>query len=89
MEKLKETWKELSSLEKTMVSIRNMACFCVLAVALLRVLGLIPYGAAAAWLLPVVAISQAVLSWKRNRAMALFFLGAFVFFFAVFFISRS
>lgn len=89
MEKLKNVWKKLSPLEKTMVSIRNMACLCLLIVALLTVLGLVPYGAPIAWLLPVVAISQAVLSWKRSRATALFFLAFLAFFLFVFFASKG
>jgi len=41
------------------------------------------------WLLPVVGISQAVLSWKRSRATAMFFGAGAVFFFIVYFISRG
>lgn len=89
MNKLKEAWKGMTKLEKTMVSIRDMACLCLLIVALLKVTGLIPHGAAVAWLLPLVAVSQAVLSWKRSRATALFFLAFIVFFFVMFFISKG
>ena len=64
MKKLKEAWKGMTKLEKTMVSIRDMACLCLIITGLLTVLGLVPYGAPIAWQLPVIAVSQAVISWK-------------------------
>ncbi len=75
--------------EKTIVSIRDMACLCLLITGLLTVLGLVPHGAPIAWLLPVIGVSQAVISWKRSRITALFFLGFVLFFFVVFFISKG
>ena len=89
MKKLKEAWKGMTKLEKTMVSIRDMACLCLILTGLLTVLGLVPHGAPMAWLLPVVAVSQAVISWKRSRATALLFLGFIVFFLFVFFVSKG
>ena len=89
MKKLKEAWKGMTKLEKTMVSIRDMACLCLILTGLLTVLGLVPHGAPIAWLLPVVAVSQAVISWKRSRATALLFLGFIVFFLFVFFVSKG
>lgn len=89
MKKLKEVWKGMTKREKTLVAVRDMACFCLLVVALLTVLGLVPHGAPIAWLLPLAAISQAALSWKRSKATALFFLAFLVFFLFVFFVSRG
>ena len=89
MKKLKEAWKGMTKREKTMVIIRDMACLCLILTGVLTVLGLVPYGAPNAWLLPVIGISQAVLSWKRSRATALFFLGFIVFFLFVFFVSKG
>ena len=45
MKKLKEAWKGMTKLEKTMVGIRDIACLCLLIVALLTAFGLVPYGA--------------------------------------------
>lgn len=89
MDKLKSAWKNMSKFEQAMVSIRDMGCFCAVITALLKLFGLIPYGAMAAVLLPVVALAQAALSWRRSKATALFFLGFIIFFFFVFFLSRN
>lgn len=89
MDKLKSVWKNMTKFEKAMVSIRDMGCFCAVITALLKLFGLIPYGAMAAVLLPVVALAQAALSWKRSKATALFFLAFIVFFFFVFFLGRN
>ena len=88
MKKLKSSWKSMTRFERAMVSIRDMGCFCAVITAMLKLFGLIPYGAMAAVLLPVVALAQAALSWKRSRATAVFFLGFIVFFFFVFILSR-
>ena len=89
MKKIKEAWKGMTKLEKTMISIRDMACLCLILTGLLTVLGWVPHGAPIAWLLPVIGISQAVISWKRSRATALFFLGFVAFFLFVFVVSRG
>lgn len=89
MNRLKSAWKNMTTFEKAMVSIRNMGCLCLIITALLQLFGLIPYGAMAVVLLPVVALAQAALSWKRSRATALFFLVFLVFFFLVFFVSKG
>jgi len=89
MRKIKEAWKGMTKLEKAMVSIRDMSCLCLIITGLLTVLGLVPYGATIAWLLPLIAISQAVISWKRSRATAMFFLAFFVFFLFIFFVSKG
>ena len=89
MDKLKDAWKNMTQFEKTMVSIRDMACFCAIATALLTVFGLVPQGAVIAVMLPVAALAQVALSWKRSRATALFFLGFIVFFFLFLFISKG
>lgn len=89
MEKLKDAWKSMTKFEKTMISVRDMACFCAIVTALLTVLGLVPQGAVIAVMLPIAALAQAALSWKRSRGTALFFLAFLVFFFFVFFISKG
>lgn len=89
MKKMKEAWKGMSKLEKTMVGIRDMACLCLTITGLLTVLGLVPHGAPIAWLLPVIAVSQAVISWKHSRATAIFFMGFLVFFLFVFCMSKG
>ena len=89
MKKLKEAWKGMTKLEKTMVSIRDMACLCLILTGLLTVLGIVPHGAPIAWLLPVIAGSQAAISWKRSRATAMFFLGFLGFCLFVFFVSKG
>lgn len=89
MKKWKETWKGMSKLEKTMVSIRDMACLCLIFTGLLTVLGLVPHGAPIAWLLPVIAVSQVVISWKHSRATAIFFMGFLAFFLFVFVMSKG
>ena len=89
MKKVKEAWKGMTKLEKTMVCIRDVACLGLILTGLLAVLGLVPYGAPIAWLLPVIAVSQAVISWKRSRATAFFFLGFLAFFLFVFFMSKG
>ena len=89
MKKLKEVWKGMTKQEKTLVGIRDMACFCLLVVALLTALGLIPNGAPIAWLLTVIAISQAMLSWKQSKPTALFFLGFLAFYLFLFFVGRG
>lgn len=89
MKKIKEAWKDMTKLEKTMVCIRDMACLCLILTGLLTVLGLVPHGGPTAWLLPVIAVSQAVISWKRSRTTAIFFLGFLAFFLFVFWISKG
>ncbi|MBQ3503189.1 MAG: hypothetical protein IJA75_00620 [Oscillospiraceae bacterium] len=89
MKTWKDTWKSLSPLEKAMVVLRNGCCICILLAALLSVVGISGVVDAVIWLLPVVGISQAVLSWKRSRATAVFFGAGAVFFFIVYFISRD
>jgi len=89
MKKLKEAWKGMTKLEKTMVGIRDIACLCLLIVALLTAFGLVPYGGPIAWLLPLIGISQAVISWKHSKPTALFFLGFIVFFLYIFFVSKG
>jgi len=89
MEKWKALWKSLSSLEKAMLLLRDVCCVCVLLVAFLSVVGRPESVDAVIWLLPTVGLSQAVLSWKRSRATAVFFGAAVVFFFFVYFISHS
>ena len=54
MKKLKEAWKGMTKREKTLIIVRDMACFCFLLVALLTTLGLVPHGTPIAWLLPAV-----------------------------------
>lgn len=89
MDKMKKAWDSLSALEKAMVLLRDGCCVCVLLAALLYELGIPKAVNAAIWLLPPVGLSQAVLSWKRSRATAVFFGAAVVFFFVVYFISRG
>lgn len=89
MDKWKVLWNSLSALEKGMMLLRDGCCICVLLAAVLSVAGLPEAGNAAIWLLPAVGLSQAVLSWKRSRATAVFFVAAVVFFFFVYFISRG
>ncbi len=89
MEKLKQAWKGMTKWEKTMVGIRDMSCLCLVVTAMLKLFGLIPYGAAIAWLLPVIAVSQALISWKYSKATALFFLAFVCFFLLMFFISKG
>jgi len=89
MNKRKALWESLSALEKGMLLLRDGGCVCVLLSALLAVAGIPEAVSAAIWLLPAVAVSQAVLSWKRSRATAVFFVAAVVFFFFVYFISRG
>ena len=88
MEKWKEAWKNLTGFEKVMFCIRDMGCLCAICAGVLYVLEVLPDVSIAAVMLPIVAIAQAGLSWKHNRATALFFLGFLVFFFLVFFLSR-
>lgn len=80
MEKWKEVWKNLTRFEKAMFCARDIGCLCAIVVGVLNVLRVLPGVTIAAVMLPVVAIAQAALSWKRNRATALFFLGFLVFF---------
>ena len=80
MKKLKDMWNGMTGFEKTMVILRDMGCF----LAILSVSRTV-----VAVMLPVVALAQAALSWKRSRATALFFLGFLLFFFAVYFISKG
>ena len=89
MEKWKEAWKNLTVFEKTMLCIRDIGCLCAICAGVLKVLEVLPDVRIAAVMLPIVAIAQAALSWKRNKATALFFLGFLVFFFFVFFLSKG
>ena len=88
MKTWEDGWKSLTVLEKAMVVLRNGCCICILLAALLSAVGIPAAVDAAIWLLPVVGISQAVLSWKRSRATAVFFGAGVIFFFIVYFISR-
>ena len=88
MDKYKSTWKNLTKLEKNMVCLRNIACICILIVALFQGVGIPPCGAAA-WLLPVTAISQTVLSWNRSRGTAVLFLVSLAVFVFLFFLSKG
>lgn len=90
MEKLKDMWKGMNGFEKTMFILRDMGCFLAVLSGLLELLGILSGSrTVVAVMLPVVAVAQAALSWKRSRATALFFLGFLVFFFVVFFISKG
>lgn len=89
MEKWKEAWKNLTGFEKAMFCIRDIGCLCAIATGVLNVLGVLSDVTIAAVMLPVVALAQAGLSWKHNRATALFFLGFLVFFFLVLFLSKG
>ena len=90
MKKLKDMWNGMTGFEKTMVILRDMGCFLAILSGLLEVLGILPVSrTVVAVMLPVVALAQAALSWKRSRATALFFLGFLLFFFAVYFISKG
>ena len=89
MKTWKDTWKSLALLEKVMVVLRNVCCMCILLAALLSVVGISGAVDAAIWLLPVVTVSQTVLSWKYSRGMAVFFGAGVVFFFMVYFISKG
>ena len=90
MEKLKDMWKGMTGFEKTMVILRDMGCFLAILSGLLELVGILSVSrTVVAVMLPVVALAQAALSWKRSRATDLFFLGFLVFFFVVFFISKG
>ena len=89
MEKLKSAWKNMTGFEKTLVMIRDLACFGIILTALLNLFELLYIGTLIDVLLPVAAIAQALLSWKRSRATALFFLAFLVFFILIYFISNS
>ena len=90
VKKLKNTWKGMTKFEKTAVIIRDVACFVAIISGVLEVLGILSRGSImTAVMLPVVALAQASLSWKRSKAIALFFLGFVVFFFFVLYISKG
>ena len=89
MEKLKSAWKNMTGFEKTLVMIRDLACFGIILTALLNLFELLYIGTFIDVLLPVAAIAQALLSWKRSKATALFFLAFLVFFILIYFISNS
>ena len=89
MDKLKDAWKNMTIFEKTMVSIRGVACFCIIVTALLYVFRVVSHSTMAAVMLPIAALAQAALSWKRSRGTALFFLAFLVFFCFLFFISKG
>lgn len=85
--KLKEKWNDLAAWQKVLIGIRDMALFAVLFSAL-------PY----IWMdfdnsflilvcLPLSAIAQAALSWKKDRKTAIFFLFGAVFVFVMYMIS--
>ena len=88
MEKWKSAWKNMTCSEKTLVLIRDIACFGILLTALLNLFEFAYIGTIVAVLLPVAAIAQALLSWKRSRATALFFLVFLGFFVLIYFISH-
>lgn len=89
MEKLKSAWKNMTGFEKTLVMIRDLACFGIILTALLNLFELLYIGTFIDVLLPVAAIAQALLSWKRSKATALFFLAFLVFFILIYVISNS
>ena len=89
MKAWKDAWKALSRLEKVMVILRNGCSVCILLSALLAASGISGAVEASIWLLPGIGISQAVLSWKRSRAIAVFFGASVLFFFIVYFISNA
>ena len=89
MKAWKDAWKALSRLEKVMVILRNGCSVCILLSALLAAVGISGAVKAAIRLLPGIGISQAVLSWKRSRAIAVFFGASVLFFFIVYFISNA
>jgi hypothetical protein len=89
MGKLKETWKKLTKFEKCMIMIRDASCFCMILFALLNVFGVIRNNVVSSVMMPVIALAQSALSWKRSRATSLFLLGFLIFFFVLLFISKK
>ena len=87
-DKMKAVWSQMTTLDKVLVCIRDIASVCFLLFALLHVLKILTFEAVA-WFLPVIAIAQALLSWKRSKATSVFFLFALVFFLFVFYISKG
>ncbi len=87
--KLREKWKELSAWEKTMIIIRDFALYAMLLSALPYVLGYFDNSLLVLVCLPLSAISQASLSWKRDRKTALLFLFGAIFVFAMYAVSMA
>lgn len=86
--KVKTFWRQMTTLDKVLVCIRDIACACFLIFGLLHGLEILACGAAA-WFLPVTVVAQALLSWKRSKATSVFFLLTLVLFLFVFFISKG
>ncbi len=87
--KLREKWKELSAWEKMLIIIRDVALYAVLLSALPYVLEYFDNSLLVLVCLPLSAISQAALSWKRDRKTALFFLFGAIFVLVMYVISMG
>lgn len=85
--KLKERWRTLTKWQKLLILLRDLTLYTVLLSALPRVLSDYDNSLLVLICLPVSAIAQAILSWKRDRKTALFFLFAAIFVFGMYLIS--
>lgn len=89
MTTIKEAMKDMTKLEIGMVILRDLACLGLIILAVLNIFEIVHSSTPVAFLLPVICVSQAVLSWKRSRITALFFLGGILFFLFVLFVSKG
>ena len=87
--KLREKWKELSAWEKMLIIIRDVALYAVLLSALPYVLEYFDNSLLVLVCLPLSAISQAALSWKRDRKTALLFLFSAIFVLVMYVVSMA
>jgi len=87
--KLREKWKELSVWEKTLIIIRDFSLYAVLLSALPYILGYFDNSLLVLVCLPLSAISQAALSWKRDRKTASLFLFGAIFVLVMYVVSMA
>lgn len=85
--RLKEKWEKLSFQQKLLILLRDLSLYTVLLSALPHVLSDFDNTLLVLICLPVSAIAQAILSWKRDRKTALFFLFSAIFIFVMYVIS--
>lgn len=84
---LKEKWSTLPVWQKVLIIIRDLGLYAVLLSALPHILVDFDNSLLILVCLPISALSQAALSWKRDRKTAFYFVFAAIFVFAMYVIS--
>ncbi|MBQ2854421.1 MAG: hypothetical protein IJE81_03005 [Oscillospiraceae bacterium] len=87
--KLIEKWKALQIWQKAAIILRDIPLFAVLLSAPAHIIWDFDNSVLVLICLPLACVSQAVLSWRENRKLSLFFLFAALFVIVMYWISAA